>query len=155
MKGHWGALYSQRATKVIKSIRALGHYWGHWNHPSRVLRGPWGHLAGSMSLKSTLQNAALRKEKEVRRVLGNAFGGGGLDNGADMNVNEEGQCPARIANHKRQVGKLAPGQGLHDLDLLKVELAWLFWRTPPVCVRQILANTWLFLFSQEFPLPFF
>lgn len=36
--------------------------------PFRVVGGPWGHFVGSMTLKSTLQNAALRKE-EVGRVL--------------------------------------------------------------------------------------
>lgn len=73
--------------------------------PFRVVGGPWGHFVESITLKSTLQNAALRKA-EVRRVLemlSEVRGGGvGTDSGAGVNVNEEGECPARIANHKRQ-----------------------------------------------------
>lgn len=106
-------------------------------------------------LKSTLQNAALRKEKEVRRVLGNAFRGGGrgTDRGADVNVNEEGECPARIAKHKRQQASWAwakdvmtfayeIGAGLALLENLHLHVS-----------NQ--ANIWLFLFPQEFPLPSF
>lgn len=86
-------------------------------------------------------------------MLGNAFRGGGqgTDSGADVNVNEEGECPARIAKHKRQQANWAwakdfmtfayeIGAGLVLLENLHLHVS-----------NQ--ANIWLFLFPQEFSLP--
>lgn len=67
-----------------------------------------------MTLKSTLQNAALRKEKEVRRLLGSAFRGGGTDSGAGVDVSEEGSAQPELQT-TRGSGQVGLGQGLHDL----------------------------------------
>lgn len=69
---------------------------------------------GNLTLKSTLQNAALRKEKEVRRVPGSAFRGGGTDSGAGVNVSEEGSAQPELQS-MRDSGQVGLGQGIHDL----------------------------------------
>lgn len=78
-------------------------------------------------------------------------GGRDTDREAEVNVNEEGECPARIAKHKRQQASWAwandfmtfsyeNGAGLAPLENLHLRVS-----------NQ--ANIWLFLFPQEFSLP--
>lgn len=88
---------------------------------------------GSVPLKGILQAAALRGVMEGRRGARRCFQRRGVDCGAEVNVNAEGECPARTANHKRQRVSWAWAKDFMTLTYSE----WIslgFFRDPPTCM---------------------
>lgn len=102
MKGHGEHFRARGLSGIIKKIRTLDH-WG----PGAIqrCRGSLGSLCGRHDSEEHPAECSLEEREGDEEGVGNAFRGGGRegsDSGAGVNVNEEGECPARIANHKRQ-----------------------------------------------------